>query len=224
MSDHSQIGKQVENFSKLIEDTKGKKQRQVAQGYVSMVPFDPKTRKPIPGKTQVTCNTVVDDARRSAAAAFSGIPGSIGLGFKVEQYRLGYSDVLNNHWDLDKPQEVPFDDNALLPEYTPGGFSPSGFGYFHTQAHTNGVDGKSFVGFGSSLAAAPIALGVDYPFNGDEFAVRLFVELDETQSSLATFDTVEVITENGARFAARWTYPIEKQANWGLFIEHLILF
>ena len=212
-----------DEFSRIVQ-AQGKSVRQVAQGYVGIRPFDPVTRKPIPGKGFLMMNTVVNDARRSAAAQFAGLPGNVGLGFTVEKYRMGFSDVLEQHWDVDKPDEVPFEDVTLLPEFTPGGFSPEAFGYYHTQAHINGVDGKHFVGSGDPLAAAPIALGVDYPFNSDEYAVRLFVELDSSHSQLATFDTVEVITTNGKRFAARWTYPIEKQPNWGLFIEHLILF
>lgn len=217
----------IEEYARSILGPDGKPVRELAQGYVGFVAFDPVTRKPI--KRWLMRNTVVDDARRSAAAQFSGLPGNIGVGFTVEQYRLGFSDVFNQHFDVDKPEEVPFNDTVLLPEFipvggSPSGFSPAAFGYFHTQAHKNGVDGKHFVGFASPLVAAPIALGIDYPFNADEFAVRLFIELDSTQSTGVTFDTVEVILENGAMFAKRFTFPIEKQPNWGLFIEHLILF
>ncbi len=216
-----------DEYTREILGPDGKPCREMAQGYVGIVAFDPATRKTI--KRWVMKNTVVDDARRSAAAQFSGLPGNIGVGFTVEQYRLGFSDVFNQHWDNDKPEEVPFDDNTPLPEFiptggSPSGFSPAAFGFFHTQAHKNGVDGKHFVGFDDPLVDAPIDLGIDYPFNGDEFAVRLFIELDSTHSTLATFDTVEIIMENGAMFAKRFTFPIEKQPNWGLFIEHLILF
>lgn len=211
-----------DDFKPPYIDRDGKLVREIAQGYVCFTAFDPVTRKII--KRWRGHNTVVNDARRSAAAAFAGIAGLVGLGFGVKQYRMGYSDVQTLHWDgvNAKPVEVPFTDNTLLTQYT----GTQTVDYFHTQADTSGIlaDGLHWVGSGNPLAQKAIALGVDYPFNADEYAVRLYVELDGNTSVGANFDTVEVVLTNGKRFAARWTYPIVKQANWGLAIEHLILF
>jgi hypothetical protein len=197
----------------------------LAQGYVRMVCRDEKT-----GKITYDSfghNTVVNDARRSAAAAFAGIPGSVGLGFQVKQYRLGYSDVLNNHWDLvnNKPQEAPFTLSDPLIEYPGYPVSPNQE-YFHTQADVSGLlaDGLHYVGPNSPLAQIALPLGVTYPFNGDEMAVQLDVELDATTSTDATFDTVEVILSNGRKMAHRWVYPIVKQPSWSMSITHLLLF
>lgn len=200
----------------------GKLVKELAQGYVSILVFDAVTRQKI--KRYVGRNTVVNDARRAVAAQFANLPGSIGLGLRVDKYRMGYQNVLADHWDVtnNKPLEVPFTENTPLTEYS----GTETVDYWHTQASTSGLlaDGKHFVGTGNPLAQLAIPLGVDYPFNGDEYAVRLSLELDGATSTGATFDTVEVIMANGAKFAHRWTYPITKQPSWGLAIEHLLLF
>lgn len=211
-----------DEFTRPYLDRHGKLIRELAQGYVSIRAFDPITRKTI--KRWQGHNTVVNDARRSAAAAFANIPGNVGLGFNANLYRMGYSNVQGTEWDSvnNKPNEVPFTDNALLPQYD-GVLTVD---YFHTQASVSGLsaNGWQWQGVGQPLIPAAIALGIDYPFNSDEYAVRLYVELDGNTSVGATFDTVEVVTLNGVKFAARWTYPIVKQPNWGLAIEHLVLF
>lgn len=169
-------------------------------------------------------NTVVNSARESAAAAFANTPGAIGLGFNVKQYRMGYSNVLSSHWDSlnAKPLEAPFTESALLPEYT--GVETEN--YFHTQADVSGllVDGLQWQGVGSPLAQVALPLGIVYPFNADNFAVELTVDLDATISVGAVFDTVEVVLGNGAKFAHRWVAPITKVAGWGLSCTHLCLF
>lgn len=196
---------------------------EIAQGYVRLRCWDPLT-----GKTTYDSlfqkNTVVNDARRSAAAAFANIPGDIGLGFQVKQYRMGYSNALANHWDNvnNRPLEAPVTEVTPLPEYD----TVLTENYFHTQADVSGLlaDGLEWNGEGLALTQKAISLGVTYPFNSDEFAVELEVELDALTSVGATFDTVEVILTNGAKFAHRWTYPIQKQPGWALAIQHLILF
>lgn len=198
---------------------------ELAQGYVSILIYDAVTGEKI--KRFVGRNTVVNDARRSAAAAFANQPGLVGLGFNVAYYRAGKQNVLENHWDSvnNVPLEVSFSDNALLTQYP--GFIPSpDQDYFHTQASVSGLsaDGLHYVGPTSPLAHKAIPLSVEYPFNSDEYAVRLFIDLDGSTSTGATFDTVEVILSNGKKFAKRWTAPITKAANWGLSIEHLLLF
>lgn len=207
MENRDQYGTVLDPEGKTIE---------VAQGYVSMRIFDAETRKTI--KIIKGHNTVVNDARRAAARNFARLAPD----FRVQQYRCGYSDVAGNYWDSvnNKPLEVPFDDNTPLIQYT--GAEPDH--YFHTQADIDGTQGLHFVGVGNPLAASNIPLAIDYPFNSDEYACRLFIELDGGVSTGAIFDTVEIILANGWRFAARWTFPIEKQTNWGLAIEHLVLF
>jgi hypothetical protein len=203
----------------------GEVDRELAQGYVRIVAFDPKTRKII--KQIWGPNTVVNDARRSAAAQFANLPGTVGVGFRVDKYRMGYSDVLTNHWDSENnvPLEVPFTENDLLPQYPGSPVSPDQ-DYFHTQASVSGLlaDGLEYIGPNDPLAQKAIQLTVDYPFNSDEYAVRLLVELDSSTSVGATFDTVEILMLNGYKFAQRWTHPVTKDAGWGLAIEHLILF
>jgi hypothetical protein len=193
-----------------------------AQGYVHIVAHDLSGKKVYDSFGH---NTVVNDARRSAAAAFANLPGNVGLGFAVKQYRMGYSNVLANHWDSvnSKPAEAPFTQNTLNIQY-PG--SATTDEYFHTQADVSGLlaDGLHWVGSSSPLAQKAISLGVDYPFNGDENAVRLYVELDATTSVGAIFDTVEVVLENGKKFAHRWVNPVTKATSWNLAISHLILF
>ena len=100
------------------------------------------------------------------------------------------------------------------------------FRSFHTQADISGLvaDGLHYVGPNVPLAQVVLPVGVTYPFNGDEFAVQLDIQLPSNVSTDATFDTVEVILSNGRKFAHRWTYPIEKQPGWGMAITHLILF
>lgn len=216
------MNKNIDAFGRIIP---GFEDRALAQGYVRITAFDAKTRKVI--KRWPGFNTVVNDARRSAAAAFANQAGIVGLGFNVKKYRCGYSNALINHWDSvnNRPLEVPFTDNDLLIQYPGTPVSPNQ-DFFHTQADVSGLlaDGLHYVGPNSPLAQKAIPLSVQYPFNADEYAVRLYVELDATTSVGATFDTVEVILANGKRFAARWTYPITKQAGWALGIEHLILF
>lgn len=197
----------------------------IAQGYVRMVCWEEKTgRITFDSKGH---NTVVNDARRSAAAAFAGIPGNVGLGFKVKQYRLGYSNVLVNHWDTvnNKPLEAPFTLSEPLIEYPGFPVSPNQ-DFFHTQADISGLaaDGLHYVGPNSPLAQIALPVGVTYPFNGDEMAVSLDVQLPSNVSTDATFDTVEVILANGRKFAHRWVYPITKQPGWGMSVQHLILF
>lgn len=196
--------------------------REIAQGYVRVKCWDEKT-----GETTYDSflqNTVVNDARRSAAAAFANTPGLVGLGFNVKKYRLGYSNTLGLHWDSlnNKPLEAPFTQSTLLAQYT----GVETVDFFHTQADVSGLlaDGLHWVGAGNPLAQKAIGLGVVYPFGGDEYAVQLSVALDATTSVGATFDSVEVILSNGRKFATRWTFPIVKQAGWGLSVEHLILF
>lgn len=193
-----------------------------AQGYVHIVAHDETGKKVYDSFGH---NTVVNDARRSAAAAFANIPGNVGLGFNVKQYRMGYSNVLVNHWDSvnGKPAEAPFTQNTLNIQY-PG--SPTSSEYFHTQADVSGLlaDGLHWVGANSPLAQKAISLGVDYPFNGDENAVRLYVELDSTTSVGAVFDTVEVVLANGKKFAHRFVQPVTKSSGWVLGIQHLLLF
>lgn len=198
--------------------------RHIAQGYVRVVAHDETGKKVYDSFLQ---NTVVNDARRSAAAQFAGLPGLVGLPFTVKQYRMGYSNALNNHWDNvnNRPLEAPFTYNDLLIQYPGFPVSPNQ-DYFHTQADVSGLlaDGLHYVGPSSPLANIALDLGVDYPFNGDEFAVRLYVELDATTSTDAIFDTVEIVLANGKKFAHRWLFPIQKQAGWSLAIEHLVLF
>jgi len=195
----------------------------LAQGYVRVRCWEKAT-----GKITFDSlgeNTVVNDARRSAAAAFSGQPGAVGLGFQVKQYRMGFSNVLANHWDSvnNKPQEAPFTMSDLLPAYP--GF-PVSSDYFHTQADVSGLvgDGLQYLGPNSPLGQVALPLSVTYPFNGDEMAVQLQVALDSNISTDAVFDTVEVILSNGRKFAHRFCYPIQKMPGWGMSVEHLVLF
>lgn len=198
---------------------------ELAQGYVTILIFNADTGEKI--KRYVGHNTVVNTARSSCAAAFANQAGNVGLGFAVSKYRMGFQNVLANHWDSvnNVPLEVPFSDTTLLTQYP--GFVPSpNQDYFHTQASVSGLlaDGLQYVGPTSALAQKAIPLSVDYPFNGDDYAVRLSLTLDGSTSTGATFDTVEVVLANGRKFAKRWCYPITKAVNWGLAIEHLILF
>lgn len=196
-----------------------------AQGYVRIQCWDEKTGE----KTYDSFghNTVVNDARRSAAASFAGQPGLVGLGFSVKQYRLGYSDVLNGHWDTvnNKPQEAPFTLSDPLIAYPGYPVSPL-VDYFHTQADISGLlaDGLHYVGPNLPLAQVALPVSVVYPFNSDEMAVQLHVEMDSTISVGATFDTVEVILSNGRKFAHRWLFPCTKVAGWKISVDHLILF
>ena len=196
----------------------------VAQGYVRICAWDETGKKVYDSFGH---NTVVNDARRSAAAAFAGQPGLVGLGFAVKQYRMGYSDVLTNHWDMvnNVPLEAPFTLNQELIAYPGYPVSPSQE-YFHTQADVSGLtaDGLNYVGPNVPLAQIALPLSVTYPFNGDENAVQLEVDLDSNVSTGATFDTVEVILTNGKKFAHRWTTPVTKVAGWKLTISHLLLF
>ena len=198
----------------------------IAQGYVRIHCWDVKT-----GETTYDSflqkNTVVNDARRSAAAAFANTPGLVGLGFQVKQYRCGYSNVLANHWDNvnNKPLEAPFTESIPLIQYPGVPVSPNQ-DYFHTQADVSGLigDGLEWTGVNTPLAPKAIPLSVVYPFSGDEYCVQLQVSLDALTSVGAAFDTVEIILTNGRKMAHRWTYPITKQPGWGLAIEHLVLF
>lgn len=193
----------------------------IAQGYVRMRARD------ATGKIvfdSLGHNTVVNDARRSAAASFANTPGAVGLGFQIKQYRCGFSNALVNHWDTvsNRPLEAPVTQSALLPAYD--GVMTAGF--FHTQADVSGLlaDGLAWSVVGSPLVHKAIPVGVIYPFNGDEYAVQLDVVLDDLTSVDATFDTVEIILANGRKFAHRWTHPITKQAGWKLEITHVVLF
>ena len=195
----------------------------IAKGFVRIRCWDEKT-----GETTYDSftqnNTVVNSARESAAAAFANTPGAIGLGFNVKQYRMGYSDVLNSHWDSvnNKPLGAPFTESTPLPQYS--GMETENF--FHTQADVSGllVDGLQWQGTGVPLAQVALPLGVVYPFNADNYAVELTVDLDATISVGAVFDSVEILMENGAKFAHRWCFPITKQAGWGLSVQHICLF
>jgi hypothetical protein len=218
------VNRIIDQFGPTVLDHEGKPAREIAQGYVRVMAVDERGRKV---HDSLIKNTVVNDARRSAAAAFANMPGLVGLGFNVKQYRLGYSNALVNHWDgvNNKPVEAPFTLSTPLIQYPGYPVSPNQ-DYFHTQADVSGLlaDGLHWVGAASPLANKAISLGVDYPFNSDEYAVRLYVELDATTSVGATFDTVEIILANGRKFAHRWTYPIEKMPGWALAVEHLVLF
>lgn len=195
---------------------------EIAQGYVRLVMRDQDGK--IVYDSLTAKNTVVNDARRSAAAAFANTPGAVGLGFNVKKYRAGYSNTLANHWDTvnNRPLEAPVTESTPLAQYT--GVETENF--FHTQADVSGLlaDGLAWAGAGLPLVQKALALGVTYPFEGDEYAVQLDVEIDALTSVDATFDTVEVILANGRKMAHRWTYPISKQAGWALQITHLILF
>ena len=195
---------------------------EIAQGYVRMVARNEAGK--VMYDSLLEKNTVVNDARRSAAAAFANSPGLVGLGFQAKKYRCGYSNVLANHWDVvnNHPLEAPVTQSTPLVQYT--GVEAQDF--FHTQADVSGLigDGLAWGGTGNPLVPAAIALGVTYPFNADEYAVQLEVILDALTSVNAQFDTVEVMLANGRKFAHRWTYPITKQAGWALSITHLILF
>ena len=199
----------------------------IPQGYIRLWCWDENGKITYDSLKQK--NTVVNDARRSAAAAFSNQPGLVGLGFNVNQYRCGYSNTLVNHWDPvnNIPLEEPFGNSTLIPEYQAVG-SPliTTPPYFHTQASVSGLatDGLQWVGPSSNLVEVALPLSVTYPFNGDECAVQLSVTMGPTISVGATFDTVEVILNNGKKFAGRWVYPITKAASWSLGITHLILF
>lgn len=194
----------------------------IAQGYVRMIARD------LDGKvvydSLLQKNTVVNDARRSAAAAFANTPGLVGLGFQVKQYRCGYSNTLANHWDManNRPLEAPVTQNTPLVPYT----GVETVDFFHTQADVSGLlaDGLAWAGTGLPLIQKALPLSVTYPFNADENAVQLSVTLDALTSVGATFDTVEVILSNGRKFAHRWTYPIVKQAGWSCVIDHILLF
>lgn len=195
----------------------------IAKGYVRVRCWEEAT-----GKTTydsfVQENTVVNDARRSAAAAFANTPGLVGLGFNVKQLRCGYSNTLTNHWDsvLNKPLEAPFTESIPLPEYS--GIEIENF--FHTQADVSGllVDGLQWQGVGNPLAQVALPLGVTYPWNADEYAVQVEVDMDSTISVGATFDTVELILQNNRKFSHRWTYQITKMAGWGLSLQWNLLF
>lgn len=195
---------------------------EIAQGYVRLVMRDEHGKVVYDSLTAK--NTVVNDARRSAAAAFANIPASVGLGFQVKQYRCGFSNALALHWDMvnNKPLEAPVTESTPLAQYT----GVETVDFFHTQADVSGllVDGLAWAGVGVPLVQKALPLSVVYPFSGDEYAVQLEVTLDALTSVGATFDTVEVILTNGRKFAHRWTYPIQKQAGWALSITHLILF
>lgn len=198
------------------------RQGEIAQGYVRLRCRDESGKVVYDSLLQK--NTVVNDARRSAAAAFANIAGSVGLGFRVKKYRMGYSNALGLHWDNvnNRPLEAPVTEVTPLVQYT----GSQSVDYFHTQADVSGLlaDGLEFAGIGNPLVQKAIAVGVTYPFNADEYAVELTVTLDALTSVDAVFDTVEVILLNGRKFAHRWTYPITKQAGWSLEISHLILF
>jgi hypothetical protein len=194
----------------------------IAQGYVRMIARDQAGKVVYDSLLQK--NTVVNDARRSAAAAFANTAGLVGLGFGVKKYRCGYSNTLALHWDNvnNRPLEAPVTETVLLAQYT----GVETVDFFHTQADVSGLiaDGLAWAGTGLPLIQKAIPLSVVYPFNADEYAVQLTVTLDALTSVDASFDTVEVVLSNGVKFAHRWTYPIVKQAGWSLEITHLIMF
>ena len=194
----------------------------IAQGYVRMVARDQSGK--VMYDSLLEKNTVVNDARRSAAAAFSNTAGLVGLGFGVKKYRCGYSNVLALHWDNvnDRPLEAPVTEVTPLAQYT----GVETVDFFHTQADVSGLlaDGLAWAGTGLPLIQKAIPLSVVYPFNADECAVQLEVTLDALTSVGAQFDTVEVILSNGRKFAHRFTYPITKMAGWQLSVHHILLF
>jgi hypothetical protein len=195
---------------------------EIAQGYVRVVCRDADGKVTYDSLQQK--NTVVNDARRSAAAAFANVPGLVGLGFQVKQYRCGYSNALVLHWDNvnNRPLEAPVTEVTPLAQYT----GVETVDFFHTQADVSGLlaDGLAWAGTGLPLINKAIPVSVTYPFGGDEYAVELNVTLDALTSVDATFDTVEIMLTNGKKFAHRFTYPIQKQAGWSLSITHLVLF
>lgn len=226
----------------LIDPQTGKLYPQLAQGYVSMLVYDAKTGEKL--FRHFGKNTVVNDARMAAASQFAGQPiitvsPAIPVGFQAWYYRCGYSDVGpgRQHWDasIGVPLEAPFDQNDPLPQFqenvnnfTPGNEQE----FWHTQAVNplSSMNSLHFVGLTQPLqdptaaALPPIQMGVQYPFNADPHAVRLFIDLPGGISTDAVFDTVEIFLSNGLKFAHRWTTSITKQAQWGLAIEHLVLF
>lgn len=233
----------------VMDPETGKLHRSLAQGYVSMLVYEAETRKKlfrIFGK-----NTVVNDARMAAASAFANQPNisvspAIPVGFTAWYYRCGYSDVGpgRQHWDVNTstPQEAPFTLNDPLPQFDPNtnDFTPgNGQEFFHTQAVHSLASMPSLHYVGPSLeledpaaggnpsgnpAFPTIEMGVQYPFNSDPHAVRLYIDLPGGISTGAVFDTVEIILQNGLKFAHRWSTSVTKQAQWGLAIEHLVLF
>jgi len=238
-----------DRYTAELMDDNGKLHKQLAQGYQRTIVYDKDTKQRL---FQVWGqNTVVNDARMAAASAFANQPithvsPAIPVGFQVWQYRCGYSDVGDGrqHWDVSTgtPVEAPFDYNDPIPQFDPNinDFTAgNGQEFFHTQAvhplatepslhyvgPTFDLEDPAAAGNPSGNPPAPqIDLGIQYPFNADPHAVRLYVDLPGGISTGAVFDTVEIILQNGLKFAHRWTTPVTKQAQWGLAIEHLVLF
>lgn len=233
----------------VLDPNTGRLHKSLAQGYVSVLVYDAVTKQKV--FRHFGKNTVVNDARMAAASAFANLPiisvsPTIPVGFSVESYRCGYSDVGpgRQHWDasLSVPLEAPFTQNDPLPQFDPNtnDFTPgNGQEFFHTQAvhplsskpslhyvgPTMALEDPTAAGNPSGNPVYPvIELGVDYPFNSDPHAVRLYIDLPGGISTGAVFDTVEIFLSNGLKFAHRWTASITKQAQWGLAIEHLVLF